>query len=280
MKNWLIAVSSIALLAACGGNDEAAGDAGLTAAPETDGEAEMTEVADVTVDNMPDFGPDGLDRSTWNPEIRPGDDFFRYVNGGWLAEFEIPADKSRFGAFTVLRDLSEARVRLIIEELAAETPPTDTLEGKIAAYYNAYLDTDTINDRGMAPVRPYLDRIAAIETREDLARAFGTPGFASPVGGYVWIDSKNPERYISYVTQSGLGLPDRDYYLVDNEKNLELRAAYVEYLTTILTEIGYDANLGDYAAGLLAFQRRFCPASLGLGFDARTRAALIYASKI
>ncbi len=238
MKNWMIAASSLALIAACGGKDETGQDTPLTATPA--GESE-TKLADVTVDNMPDFGPDGLDRSTWDAEVKPGADFFRYANGAWLEEFEIPSDESRFGAFTVLRDLSEARVRLIIEELAAKTPPTGTLEGKIAAYYNAYLDTDAINARGMEPVRAYLDQIAAIETREDLARAFGTPGFASPVGGYIWIDSKNPERYISYITQSGLGLPDRDYYLVDNEKNLELRAGYVEYLTTILTEIGYEA---------------------------------------
>jgi len=256
MKNWMIAVSSLALIAACGGTEEPAPTPSLTASPA--GESE-TGPADVTVDNMPDFGPDGLDRSTWDPDVKPGDDFFRYANGAWLDQFEIPSDKSSFGAFTVLRDLSEARVRLIIEELGASTPPTDTLDGKIAAYYNAYLDTDAINARGMEPVRPYLDRIAAIETREDLARAFGTPGFASPVGGYVWIDSKNPDRYISYVTQSGLGLPDRDYYLVDNEKNLELRAGYVEYLTTILTEIGHEAP-AETAERILALETKIAAA--------------------
>ncbi|MEZ5710347.1 MAG: M13 family metallopeptidase [Blastomonas sp.] len=185
------------------------------------------------------WGSWGIDTSVMNRAVKPGDDFNAYVNGAWIDSFELPDDRVRYGSFNLLREKSEQRVRLIIEGLASEQPALDTAPGKVAAFYNAYLDTDAINAAGMAPAQPYLDRIMAMESKEDLARLFGTPGFSSPIGGFVSVDSKNTEQYTFYVVQAGLGMPDRDYYLNDSEANLKVQAAYKQYLAFLLGKVGY-----------------------------------------
>ncbi len=202
------------------------------------------------VTTAPDYwGSYGIDETAINTSIKPGDDFYAYVNGTWLDRFDIPADRSRYGGFTLLAEKSEQRVKFIIEDLAEANPPVNTLEGKIAAVFNAYMDEDAIEARGLRPVQPFLDRIAAIQTREDLATLFGTVGYGSPYSAFVGLDPKNPKRYILQVGQGGLGLPDRDFYLVDNEKNLEIRAKYHAYLSFLLSEAGYDD--GDAAADMV-----------------------------
>ena len=185
------------------------------------------------------WGTWGIDTTLMKPEVKPGDDFYAHVNGKWLDTFEIPADRTRYGAFTLLAEKSEQRVRKIIDELAATKPDPKTGAGKVAAFYNAYLDVDAIDAAGLAPAQPYLDKIKAVKTREDLAALFGSPGFRSPVAGFVDIDSKQTDTYIFQVTQAGLGLPDRDYYLVDSEANLKIRTAYMEYLTFLMGKAGY-----------------------------------------
>ena len=225
MKNLMLAASAFALLASAGYADDA-------------------------TQPSPTFGSFGIDLSNIDPAVDAGDDFNRHINGKWLDTFDIPADKSRYGVFNYLADGAEIDVRTIIEDTAAEGAPLDTLEGKVAAYYNAFLDKDTINARGLEPAQPYLDKIAAIETREDLATIFATNGFSAPFGGFVDVDSKNTESYIFYVTQGGLGLPDRSYYLEDTASNLEIRTAYIEFLTTMLTEAGYD-NPAEAAQSVL-----------------------------
>ncbi|ESZ86106.1 MAG: zinc metalloprotease [Blastomonas sp. CACIA14H2] len=198
-----------------------------------------TDAEGITTTARDFWGTWGVDTTLMNPAIKPGDDFYAYVNGKWLDTFEIPADRARYGAFTLLAEKSEQRVRKIIDELAATKPAIDTGAGKVAAFYNAYLDTAAIDAAGLAPAQPYLDRIKAAKTREDLAKLFGTPGFRSPVAGFVDIDSKQTDKYIFQVTQAGLGMPDRDYYLVDSEANLKVRAAYMQYLTFLMGKAGY-----------------------------------------
>ncbi|MBA1374590.1 M13 family metallopeptidase [Sphingomonas ursincola] len=209
---------------------EAAGD--TASGGTTDAEGITTTARDF-------WGTWGVDTTLMNPAVKPGDDFYAYVNGKWLDTFEIPADRSRYGAFTLLAEKSEQRVRKIIDELAATKPAINTGAGKVAAFYNAYLDTAAIDAAGLAPAQPYLDKIKAVKTREDLAKLFGTPGFRSPIAGFVDIDSKQTDKYIFQVTQAGLGMPDRDYYLVDSEANLKVRAAYMQYLTFLLGKAGY-----------------------------------------
>ena len=100
------------------------------------------------------WGDYGLDLTTGNPAVHAGDDFFMHVNGGWYDAFEVPADRARYGSFDLLAEKSEQRVRWVIEDLAAAKPAVDTPPGKVAAYYNAYLNTEAIEAAGLTPAQP------------------------------------------------------------------------------------------------------------------------------
>tara|TARA_B100000678_G_scaffold97784_2_gene81761 strand:+ start:3994 stop:6150 length:2157 start_codon:yes stop_codon:yes gene_type:complete len=231
MKYLLMAASAAALMTASG------------CSPAEDTETSQAASAPETTDmaeNSPTFGTFGVDTQYIDENTAPGDDFNRYVNGKWLDTFEIPADKTRYGAFDMLAEQSEKQVHEIIEETAEASPAPETLEGKIAAYYNAYMDTETIQAMGLEPVQPYLDKIAEAESREDLARLFAASGYSAPFGGYVDVDSKQTDQYIFYVGQGGLGLPDRDYYLKDTGNNAELREGYIALLEKMLAAAGYE----------------------------------------
>ncbi|MEM7459803.1 MAG: M13 family metallopeptidase [Pseudomonadota bacterium] len=236
MKQLLMAGAAAFVLTACSGQE-----ASQTAASvdiDTLDSAEAERVVETT--SRDDWGEFGLDLYSMDKTVEAGDDFFRHVNGTWYDEFDMPADRTRYGSFTLLREKSEQRVKFIIDDLAAAKPDPATLEGKVAAYYNAYIDTDAIEAAGLAPAQLYLERIQAMETKEDLVRLFAATGFTAPVGGWVDVDSKDTENYIFYVTQAGLGLPDRDTYLTDDGKNVETREGYVTYLTFLLEQAGYD----------------------------------------
>jgi len=245
MKKLLMLGAASAVLAACVTTPQDTTEAVVETAVETVTEV-VTEAVDTTADRVvkttsrDDWGGFGLDIASMDKSVHAGDDFYNHVNGTWMKEFEIPADRTRYGSFTLLAEKSEQRVKFIIEDLADAKPDAATLEGKVAAYYNAFMDTDAIAAKGLAGAQPYLDRIAAIETRADLADVFAANGFAVPIGGWVDVDSKNTEAYIFYINQGGLGMGDRDYYLVDSEKNLELRVAYKAMVTSLLSQAGYD----------------------------------------
>ena len=249
LKRLLLGASALALLNAC----TAAPPANDVADLSTESVAEVQTETEVDVGSAVEktervvkttardyWGDFGIDQTAMDMSIKPGDDFYRYANGAWMDAFEMPADRSRYGAFTLLAEKSEQRVRFIIEDLAAEKPSTDTVEGKVAAFFNAYMDEEGIEAAGLTHAQPYLDRIAAIESREDLAKVFAAPGFPSPISGYVNIDAKQTERYIYYIGSSGLGLPNRDYYFDTDEKTSEIRKAYVDYITTLLEQAGYE----------------------------------------
>ena len=216
-----------------------------TEAPAEPAPAAARELNTVSPDT---WGAYGLDLTTGNSEIAPGDDFFMHVSGGWYDSFEVPADRSRYGAFDLLAEKSEQRVQWIIEDLSADTPAVDTPEGKVAAYYNAYMDTDAIEAAGMGAAQPYLDRIDAVASREDLATLFTEPGYPSPFNGYVFADDKVPDDNIMQFWLGGLGLPDRDYYLNDDESSVALREAYLAMLTALFTEAGHEDPTASAAA--------------------------------
>ena len=196
------------------------------------------------------WGDWGVNLETIDDTVKPGDDFFMYVNGTWYESFEMPADRVRYGAFDLLREKSEQRVRWIIEDLADEKPAIDTPRGKTSAFYNAFLDTDAIEAAGLDVAKPHLDRIQALETREDLATLFVEPGFPAPFGGFVFADDKDPSDNIMQTRIGGLGMGDRDYYLKDDESSMELRAAYLTMLTSLLEQAG-DADPAASAQAVL-----------------------------
>ena len=247
MKHLMLGAAAIALLTACGpGKHKSETTSAEAPAPVINADGKYVTAEGLELSTPDTWGTWGINLANVKADVNPGDDFFAHVNGKWLDTFEIPSDRTRYGSFTLLAEKSEQRVRKIIEELAAAKPDPATLEGKVATIYNAYLDTGAIEARGLAPAQPYLDRIQAMETREDLAKVFAANGFTAPVGGWVDVDSKQTDQYIFYITQAGLGMGDRDYYLVDNDKNTELRAAYKAMLSSLLAAAGY--NDADAAA--------------------------------
>ena len=189
---------------------------------------------------QPKIGAFGVDLAGRDPNVKPGNDFFRFAGGTWLKANQIPADRSSWNTFGVLREDSDANVRAIIENLAAGAHPPGSVEQKIGDYFAAYTDTASIEAAGLAPAQTGLAEIAAAKTHADLAGLMGRPDMpvGSPIGWSVGIDAKNPDRYIVTIGQGGLGLPDRSYYLEDTEKFREIRAKYVAHLERLLTLAG------------------------------------------
>jgi putative endopeptidase len=182
----------------------------------------------------------GLDLPGFDPGVRAQDDLFRAANGAWLNKTEIPADKAEYGTFVELSDLSDKRVRAIVDELAAKPQKPGSVQAKIATFYGAYTDTAGIDRAGLKPAKATLDSIAAIKTRSQLARWLGDAQgrFDTPIGLWVMADFENPGINRALTWQGGLGMPDRDYYLKDDERLKKARAAYEDYLTTLATLAG------------------------------------------
>jgi putative endopeptidase len=199
------------------------------------------------------IGDFGLDLSAGNHSVKPGDDFFAYANGAWYDAFTMPADHSSFGPFDKLDELSKERVRGIIEHAAAAHAAAGTPAQQIGDFYGAFMDEAGIEARGLAPAQPDLERIAAARTRADIARLFGLPGFATLFDVQLPADFKDPNRYCVFISQSSLGLPDRDYYLKDDPQLKALRTKYVAYVAQMLS-LGGAQDAPDRARDIMAFE--------------------------
>jgi putative endopeptidase len=189
----------------------------------------------------PQLGDFGVDLTAMDRKILPGDDFYNYVNGAWMARTEIPADRASWGGFGILRELSDARTREVIETAARSGGAPGSVADKIGTSYASFMDAPAIEAKGAAPLKPYLDKIATIRTPADLARAFADAsihGEDMPIGAGVQQDLKNNTVYAVYVGQGGLGLPDRDYYLKDDPKFAEARTKYVTYIGDMMKLAG------------------------------------------
>lgn len=205
--------------------------------------------------SAPVLGDFGVDLGAIKTSVKPGDDFFTYVNGTWLDAQIIPDDKSSIGSFSVLADQARERVRAIIEDTAKAKNKAGSSEQKIGDLYAAFMDVDAINAAGMDPIKSDIAAIRALDSLEAIAQAIGDPqaGLNSPFGAYVYIDRKDPTKHIAYLTQSGLGMPGRDYYLDDTQEKAGLRDAYVDLMTTFLRKAGIE-NPQDAAADVLEFE--------------------------
>lgn len=190
-----------------------------------------------------ELGDWGVDLSNRDLSVRPGDDFARYVNGSWIDRAEIPADRSRFGAFDILREIADERVDAIVEDLVNSEPAPGSMERKVADYYHSFMDTETINNLGIEPLRPALAAIAGIDSVADLVTAFGRAQLdttASPLAFGISADRVNPDRHQLSVSIGGISLPDRDYYLLDDERFLTIRNAYREHIIRMLDLAGFE----------------------------------------
>lgn len=165
--------------------------------------------------------------------VKPGDDFFKYVNGKWLDNTEIPADKSSYGGFGILRDKAEEQVRGIINASAEGQFPIGSDEQKVGDLYNSYMDMETRNKLGVSPLDDELALIAAIENYQDLAAYFARAsvyGYGAPFSVGQYVDFKDPNVYMIYSWQAGLGLPDREYYFKEDEASQNIRDKYVAHI--------------------------------------------------
>jgi putative endopeptidase len=185
------------------------------------------------------IGAWGIDLSARDLSVKAGDDFYRHAIGGWLDTNEIPPDRTSWSTFAVLANEAEQHLREIVEGLPADAPHGSNAQ-KVRDLYNAFLDTETIERLGLTPVQPMLDAIAAARTHEDIARLFGRPDMPgrSPIRQYVTIDQKNPDRYIVALSQGGLGLPEREYYLRDDPSLAQIREKYVAHIGRMLALAG------------------------------------------
>ena len=191
----------------------------------------------------------GIALEYMDTSISPGDDFFSYVNGKWIAETEIPADKASYGGFGILADEAQADVRAIIEASASGDYAEGTDEQKVGDLYTSYLDMDTRNAKGVTPLEPELERIEAITDHDELAVYFASAnrrGYPVPVNIGQVADLKDPEHYMIYAWQNGLGLPDREYYFNGDETSAGIREKYVEHIATMFDLAGFEN--GDAAA--------------------------------
>ena len=258
MKACIAVVLSAGFLAACSGSGNP--DAGQAAAPSAPPPAAAPEATAKTLGS-------GIDKVNMDTSVRPQDDFYRYVNGHWLATTEIPADKPAYGVFTQLADEAQANLRTIIEDAAKADPATlDADQRKVGDFYASFLDEAAIESAGMKPLEPVFARIDAAKSTKDIAVLMGElgqtvtqpgtfgPAPTLPLNIVVHQDNKDATKYIADLQQSGLGLPDRDYYIKDDDAKLKgIRAQYESFLANILGMAG-DKSAAATAKSIVALE--------------------------
>ena len=198
----------------------------------------------------------GLDRAGMDAAVRAQDSLFGAMNGTWVKDTPIPADKSAYGTFTMLDDLSNERVKAIIEGLAAR-PQAGGIGAKVGDYYASFMDTAAIDRTGMRALWPYLAQIDAVKTRKDLVALMGrwVPFVDLPLGLGVGPDARDPTIYSAGAAQGGLGLGDRDYYLKKDARFAKARAAYLEYMRVLLGAQG-SRNARVQASAVMNLETR------------------------
>jgi putative endopeptidase len=188
----------------------------------------------------PQIGEFGLDLTGGDPTVAAGDNFYLHAGATWLKANPIPADRTRWGTFDILRAKSETDVRAIVDELSAREAAPGSIERKVGDYYRAFMNEVAIEAAGLKPLQSDLARIAAARDHVELLRIAAEPGFdtRAPIVAGISLDQKDPNRYIVSVTHAGLGLPEREYYLNPDAKFAELRAKYQAHIEKMLTLAG------------------------------------------
>ena len=253
-----LALAILASLAAC---DRAAETPQATTAPATA--------------NAPVAGTGvGIDLAAMDKAVQPGDDFDAYANGAWAKATEIPADRSSTGTFVKVLELAEKRNAELIQGLDKSNPAAGSEARKIADYYAAYMDEAGIESRGLAPLKPTLDAIASINDVAALSRYLGGQVRADTdplnstnfytenlFGLFVAQGLEDPSKNVGYLMQSGLGMPDREYYLAGDKDMAANRAAYQAYIAAILRQTGdADADARKKAKAIFDLEMKIAKA--------------------
>jgi putative endopeptidase len=237
---WLAAAAAAVLTTAFSGTASCAAASSSSAAepkPSTGAAVPAPAAADLTA--APRMGSWGFDLAGRDTAIRPGADFFRYANGAYQEHLVIPADRSRFGAFDVLNELSQNRMRAVLEAAAGDAGATGE-RAKVGALYQSFMDEQRLEALGAQPLQAELSTVRAAASKSDLARLMGRAqlGFGGAFFGLgIGDDAKEPMRYAVYLGQAGLGLPNRDYYL--KPEFAPKKAAYEAYVAQLLALAGW-----------------------------------------
>ena len=207
------------------------------------------------ISQAPEPATAGFDISELDSSIRPADDLFAHVNGKWLAATPIPDDQVRYGTFQQMIERVETQVRTVVEETAAAPKPAGEAR-LIADLYRGFMDEQAIEAAGLKPLEDLFADIGSLKTHDDVWRAFGrlaVQGVESPIGLFTETDADNPDLVLAYAWQSGLGLPDRDYYFSDEPKLKAAREAYVAHIARLYVLAGWADGDVD-AQKLLALE--------------------------
>jgi putative endopeptidase len=242
MKKYLLSCTCLAFMAACSPSTNTPADDTSAATQDT-----ATEVV------AAQLGDWGIETQNISETVVPGDDFFSYVNEGWLNSTEIQPGFSSNGSFRELRQISEDRVNGIIANLMTTETADGTPEQQVRDLYASFMDLDQVELLGLTPIQADLDAALSIASYEDLARLMGSPGHGSVFNGGVGIDSGNPTRYLYHMSQGGLSLGNKDYYLRDDERLEQFRGAYIDYIETLFSMAGID-NARQRAEDVMALE--------------------------
>ncbi len=183
----------------------------------------------------------GIDQSLLSESVTPGHNFYTYGNEKWLEQTQIPSDKSNYGIFTILDDNTRTQVRSLIEAAAETKSESGSAAQKVGDLYQSVLNLDARNTAGIEPIRPMLEQVDAVTSKQELVSLLGElaqSGIYGPIAAYINNDAKDSDNYAVYVTQSGLTMPDRDYYLEDDERYVKLREQVQTYIADMLTFAG------------------------------------------
>ena len=223
--------------------------------------------------------PHGVDVSSIDHSVKPGDNFFLYANGAWITRTELPADRTSLGAFNLMADRTDKQVAGIIADAAKSNAPANTDTRRIADLYASFMDTATIDQRGLAPIKPELDRIAAIKTRAQLAHALGLTlradvdalndtNYHTPNLFGLWVAPgfNDPDHYAPYLLQGGDLLPSRDYYLSDTPHMKDILAKYTTHVATMFRLAGFD-NPEQRAQNVLTLEKAIAAQQISLADD-------------
>src|SRR3954447_17953892 len=246
MRTLLVALAASTILGGCATREAQIAPPAVAASA-----AETTAPAPVPRPK-PQYGTFGFDAAGMDRSIAPGDNFYQFANGTWAKNTPIPADKSSYGSFNVLDDLSRERTRTIIEEQAKDP------NSRIGAAYASFMDSGAVEAKGLAPFQPWLKKVRGIKSKSGLPALYAEAdrlGISIPFNAFIGQDRKASDQYAMNVIQGGLGMPDRDYYLSTDPKQVETKAKYVQHLTNVLTLAG-EANAAARAQAIVDFETK------------------------
>jgi putative endopeptidase len=229
------------------------------------------------------LGTFGLELEARDLSVVPGNDFYRYAAGNWLKNTEIPSDRTRWGSFDILADKAERDSQAILNEVIASGGTPGSNADKIKCMYEAFVDQDALDAKGLSPAQAGLADIAALTNHTECAALIGRPDMpvGGPIGTFISLDGRNPDRYVVFVTHGGLGLPEREYYRRTDGEFPNIRQAYVAHVARMF-ELAGIADGTAKAQGILAFETQIAELHWPIArrrerdqtYNAKTRAEL------